>query len=136
MTQVKRCGVSFYTWIRLSKLSPIWDYRLVLEREQTRDQAKSISFKLYLWNFFYHKLNKRNPRSLLEFSLIDMFQYFIAMEAPPHVYTEAPLNILGFHWARCSKEYSLIFLKYFWSRFKVYMTEFFYLLDRIYTVFW
>ena len=34
--------------------------------------------------------------SLLEYSLIDRFQYSMAMEAPPHVYAEAPLNTLGF----------------------------------------
>ena len=50
----------------------------------------------HLSNFIGRNLNKRNQRSLLEYSRIDRFQYFIAMEAPPPVHANSPLSIFGF----------------------------------------
>ena len=55
-------------------------------------KLKGTSFKLYLSIFFCRRLNKRNWRSLLEFSRIDSFPFSIPMVSPPHVHAEATLT--------------------------------------------
>ena len=63
-------------------------YRLVLERDQKRDQAKSLpSNSIWIYFLSIFNLSKRNLRYLLEFSRINGFPFSIVMEAPPHVHT-------------------------------------------------
>ena len=62
---------SFFTYEFTCQSFDQPETRLVLERDQMRNQAKRHILQTLFVKFFCRKLNKRNSRSLLEFARID-----------------------------------------------------------------